>query len=112
MNAENLRKTRALTIREPESYDQGGMFTSWGAPCCVAAYALLACEANPEGHEGLGREDQLDLAGQLLGLTPAQRDAMFAARPIHRDGYPFTPNTGDAVDMLDHAIEHDELVWR
>ena len=109
MNIEALKKTRDLLARS-QTYDQstwvhdGTEAHPCGTPACVAGHIMAAHSDGPLDPEVSTSGD----AAALADLSSSERELMFQQNP-----YRGTRNAtkDDALAMLDHAIEHQEVKW-
>ena len=117
MNKEALRKTRNLIAECHQSYDQTIWSHQCNTPGCVAGFAAVASGAEivRRGRDEITRVITKggvsrmlpDAAAKFLGLNLVQRMAMFRAYPM----LDRKVTANDAIRMLDHAIEYDEVRW-
>ena len=124
MNIEALKKARDC-LAESKTYDQSNWTHPCGSPACVAGHIVAA-----NGHEitkiPWGRVDvrcyvimggdarPIDVAAAVIaGLEIGQAGQMFSGNPyVTSCAEVQTPVTKEeALSMLDHAIEHDEVKW-
>ena len=126
MNIEALRNTRRLMAHNPESYAQHRWMHGphCRTPACVAGFAALANGARdfrevPGAGYVTCREPGFDrsttvyhYAMTALELTETEAAQMFAEIPVSDDGELVEqPTAHQAFAMLDHAIEHNEVLW-
>lgn len=114
MNKKALKRTRDLMAKSPSSYDQTKWSIGCGTPGCVAGYAVAA-----NGHKiksfdyckkgWFGSEDHIRTrAIEVLDLTELEAKEMFRGNPFMSERL---PNAGDAIKMLDFAIEKGVVRW-
>ena len=119
MNVTNLQKTRDYIAQHPGAYDQSNWMHDCGTPACVAGAAVAVCGGTLLDEDRCITSDGEnwllpDHAEKLLALTADQRAAMFTAAPYDSftGNFDLEPVTAaEALAMLDHAIEHDEVRW-
>ena len=128
MHMVNLARTRDAVAAAGPEYRQALWFWPDGAPACVGAHAITACSGGaipgstpdgtgedyaerPQAHApGVGPGEAADVAQALLGLTAAEREAMFDPDPT--PGEAFEPTAEVAVAMLERAIAEGVVRWR
>ena len=113
MNREALKRTRDA-IAASQTYDQTTYADyACNTPACVAGHAVVAhgytftarndCYKAPvAGVSFLGGEIQ-NVARVILGLDDSEMAVMFAG---------LLKTKADALDMLDQAIEYDNVYWQ
>ena len=109
MNTDHILKlAEHIEQLDPSEYDQSQLeHPRCGTPACIAGHAVWL--AGWWGRLPTGFGAQIDFAKDWLGLSQAERYALFSAHP---DGLDDPPTAQDAAATLRHLAETGEVDWR
>ena len=123
MNVEALKKARDC-LAKSTTYDQAiWAHQECGSPACVAGHIVVAngCRIERLNVHNLGarffavsddKATEIELAAaSIADLDDLEMADMFDGNVYCYDENNISPTKGEALAMLDHAIEHGEVRW-